>query len=76
VDSEQVWAIVCLDLPRGGWLVSLILFMWALFKEFVAFSRKEKKWWLIPLIIVLLALGAILISTANSGIAWAIYTLM
>jgi hypothetical protein len=32
----------------------------------------REKWWPIPLIIVLL-LGAILIFTANSGIAWALY---
>jgi hypothetical protein len=49
--------------------------MWSLFKEFFAFARAEKKWWLIPLMVVLLLLGALLIFTANSGIAWAIYTL-
>jgi hypothetical protein len=50
--------------------------MWTLFKEFFAFARQEKKWWLIPLIVVLLALGAVLITAGGSGIAWAIYTLM
>ena len=47
--------------------------MWSLFKEFLKFSRQEKKWWLIPLIVVLLLLGVILIFTASSGIAWALY---
>ena len=47
--------------------------MWSLFKEFLRFSRQEKKWWLIPLVVVLLVLGAILIFTASSGIAWALY---
>ncbi len=29
--------------------------------------------WLVPLIILLVLLGAILIFTANSGITWALY---
>jgi hypothetical protein len=47
--------------------------MWRLFKEFLLFARQEKKWWLIPLITVLLILGAILIFASSSGIAWALY---
>ena len=47
--------------------------MWSLFKEFLRFSRKEKKWWLFPLVFVLLILGAILVFAASSGIAWALY---
>jgi hypothetical protein len=47
--------------------------MWPLLKEFLKFSRQEKKWWLIPLVAVLLLLGAILIFTAGSGIVWALY---
>jgi len=50
--------------------------MWPLFKEFLGFCRQEKKWWLIPLIVLLLVLGAILIFTASSGIAWALYPFM
>jgi cell division protein FtsL len=50
--------------------------MWVLLKEFLQFSKQEKKWWLIPLIVVLLVLGAILIFTASSGIAWALYPLL
>jgi hypothetical protein len=50
--------------------------MWPLFKEFVKFCKQEKKWWLIPLIVLLLVLGAILIFTASSGIAWALYPFM
>jgi len=50
--------------------------MWALFKEFLRFCRQEKKWWLIPLILLLLVLGAILLFTASSGIAWALYPFM
>jgi hypothetical protein len=47
--------------------------MWALFKEFLKFSRQEKKWWLIPLVMLLLLLGTILIFTASTGIVWALY---
>ena len=47
--------------------------MWPLFKDFIRFAKQEKKWWLIPLIAVLLVLGAILIFTASSGLAWALY---
>ena len=50
--------------------------MWALFKEFLKFCKQEKKWWLIPLIVLLLVLGAILLFTASSGIAWALYPFM
>jgi hypothetical protein len=50
--------------------------MWALLKEFLRFSRQEKKWWLIPLVVILLALGAVLIFTSSSGIAWALYPFM
>ena len=47
--------------------------MWRLFKEFLLFARQEKKWWLIPLVVLLLVLGAILIFASSSGIAWALY---
>ena len=50
--------------------------MWPLLKEFFGFCKQEKKWWLIPLIVLLLVLGAILIFTATSGIAWALYPFM
>lgn len=47
--------------------------MWRLLKEFLRFAKQEKKWWLIPLICVLLTVGVILIFTASSGIAYALY---
>lgn len=47
--------------------------MWSLFKEFCKFARHEKKWWLIPLVMLLLLLGVILVFTASSGISWALY---
>ena len=47
--------------------------MWSLFKEFFQFARQEKKWWLIPLILIVLALGVFLIFGSNSGISWLMY---
>jgi hypothetical protein len=52
---------------------TLAQLMWSLFKEFLLFARREKKWWLIPLIVILLALGAFLIFGSNSGISWLMY---
>jgi drug/metabolite transporter superfamily protein YnfA len=43
--------------------------MWTLFKEFLLFLRKEKKWWLVPLALVLLALAAIILFTSTSVLA-------
>jgi hypothetical protein len=49
------------------------LSVWRLFKEFLAFAWQEKKWWLIPLVAVLLVVAAILVFASSSGIAWALY---
>lgn len=50
--------------------------MWDLVKEFWEFLRKEKKWWLWPLVGVLLVLAALLIFASGSGLAWALYPFM
>ncbi|MFT5413690.1 MAG: hypothetical protein ACI9NC_006445, partial [Verrucomicrobiales bacterium] len=42
--------------------------------EFMGFLKETRKFWLIPLIIVLLALGSLLVLT-NSALAPFIYTL-
>ena len=47
--------------------------MWALFKEFLQFARREKKWWLIPLVAIVLLLTALFIFAGGSGISWALY---
>lgn len=60
----------------GTGAVSLGRFMWALLKEFLAFARREKKWWLIPLVVLLLGVGAVLIFTSSGGIVWALYPFM
>jgi hypothetical protein len=63
-------------LPADGAPVTLPPAMWALFKEFLLFLRQEKKWWLVPLVVLLVALGALLIFGSSSGIAWALYPFM
>ena len=65
-----------LALPQGVGNSNLALSMWSLLKEFLQFSKQEKKWWLVPLVVVLLLVGAVLIFTASSGIAWALYPFM
>jgi hypothetical protein len=40
--------------------------MWQLLKEFVLFARQEKKWWLIPLAVVLIILAALIVFTGGS----------
>ena len=45
------------------------------FKEFALFLKQEKKWWLAPILIVLLLLGALLVFAEGSAIAPFIYTL-
>jgi len=52
------------------------VFMWPLLKEFLQFCKQEKKWWLVPLIVVLLVLGVILVFASTSGISWALYPFM
>jgi hypothetical protein len=46
----------------------------AWFKEFFQLLWREKKWWLIPLALLLLAgVGLILLLGSSSGISWALY---
>ena len=44
-------------------------------KELVAFLRERKKLWLLPVILVMVILGALLLLAQNSIIAPFIYTL-
>jgi hypothetical protein len=46
-----------------------------LIKDLWGFLRVRKKMWLIPLVVVLLAIGAILVFAQGSAIAPFIYTL-
>ena len=47
----------------------------SLLKEFWLFLRVRKKWWLLPIIIVMLLLGALLVFAQGSALAPFIYTI-
>ncbi|MEX2049015.1 MAG: DUF5989 family protein [Gemmatimonadota bacterium] len=46
-----------------------------LIKELWAFMRVRKKWWLMPIILVLLAVGSLLVFAQGSALAPFIYTI-
>ena len=43
--------------------------------DFWAFLRERKKWWLLPMIVVLSLIGGLIVLTSGSAIAPFIYTL-
>jgi drug/metabolite transporter superfamily protein YnfA len=43
--------------------------------EFVQFLREEKKYWLIPIVVVLVLFGLLLVFAQSSAVAPFIYTL-
>lgn len=47
----------------------------SILKEFWSFLKVRKKWWLAPIVIVLVLLGALIILTESSAVAPFIYTL-
>jgi drug/metabolite transporter superfamily protein YnfA len=49
--------------------------MGAFLNELWAFMRERKKFWLLPIILVLLLFGALLVLTEGSAVAPFIYTL-
>lgn len=49
--------------------------MWYLIKEFWSFLKVRKKFWLLPIIVMFLLLGALLILAQTSALAPLIYTL-
>lgn len=44
-------------------------------REFLEFLKENKKWWLLPIVLVLMVLGALIILTQGSVVAPFIYTL-
>lgn len=44
-------------------------------REFIEFLRQRKKFWLIPIIIIMLVFGILLIAVQNTVVAPLIYTL-
>ncbi len=49
--------------------------LFALLKEFWAFMRVQKKWWLAPLIVILVLVGTLIIMVEGSALAPFIYAL-
>lgn len=49
--------------------------MWDIIKEFLQFMKAEKKWWLVPLVGILLLLGVFLVFSASSPLAPFLYPL-
>ncbi len=47
----------------------------SILKEFWEFLKVRKKWWLAPIVITLLLLGALIVMTQGSAVAPFIYTL-
>jgi hypothetical protein len=47
----------------------------SILKEFWSFLRVRKKWWLAPIVILLLTMGLILVLTEGSALAPFIYSL-
>ena len=49
--------------------------MWELIKDLMGFMGQRKKFWLAPIIIVMLLLGVLVVLTSGSAIAPFIYTI-
>ena len=48
---------------------------WGILKEFGAFLGERKKWWLTPIVVVLVLLAVLLVLAQGSAMAPFIYTL-
>ncbi len=44
-------------------------------KDIIGLLKERKKWWLLPIILALLAIGALIVFTSGSAVAPFIYTL-
>ncbi|MCB1616986.1 MAG: hypothetical protein KDI30_13310 [Pseudomonadales bacterium] len=49
--------------------------MWDLLKDFAGFMGKRKKYWLAPIIIIMVLLGVLIVFAQGSAVAPFIYTL-
>jgi len=47
----------------------------SILKEFWGFLKTRKKWWLLPIIVMLVLLGLLIVLTEGSALAPFIYTL-
>lgn len=48
--------------------------MFALIRELFAYMRARKKWWLLPILLVLVVLGGLMILAQGSALSPFIYT--
>ena len=44
-------------------------------KEYLQFLREQKKYWLVPIVLVLVLLGVLLVTAQSSAVAPFVYTL-
>ena len=59
----------------GYFLVVNLVNKFSIIKEFLQFLREGKKWWIAPIVIFLLLLGALLVFAKGSALAPFIYSL-
>ncbi len=69
--SSLYLKLECIIVSSGGVIVEKL----KIIKEFLGFLIENKKWWLIPLILVLLILSFLIIFSEGSALAPFIYTL-
>jgi hypothetical protein len=48
---------------------------WSAIREFLDFLGERKTLWLLPIVVILLVLGAVIVFTANSALAPFIYSI-
>lgn len=49
--------------------------MWELIKDFAAFMSQRKKFWLLPIVVIMLLLGVLIVIAEGSALAPFIYTI-
>ena len=57
------------------WVNEETILMWSFLKEFLDFIRERKKYWLLPIMIVLALFGILIVLSQGSPVAPFIYTI-
>lgn len=47
----------------------------SLLQEFIYFVRERKKWWLVPIVVLMVAVGSLIVFAQGSALAPFIYTI-
>ena len=71
VESKLVELVVAGSNPVGH--PTPVRLMWSLLKEFLKFCKQEKKWWLAPLLVLLLVMGLIIAISTGPAIVSFMY---